>query len=219
MLVLLDLDGTLTDPLQGIAASVAFALSRLELPALTTAQQRAFIGPPLQNSFAALGLGAAAVEDAVALYRERFTQTGLYENRVYDGVPEALSALTGMGLTLAVATSKPTPFAERILVHFGLRAHLAHVSGASLDGGLRHKADIIAAAMQALDVGPANAVMVGDRAQDVLGARACAVASIGVSWGYAEPGELEQAGVDLVVDTPAELVSVLAAWSGRDRLP
>ena len=216
MLVLLDLDGTLTDPFEGISKSVAHALAQLGLPALTTAQQRAFIGPPLQDSFAALGLGPAGVEDAVALYRERFTDAGLYENRVYDGIPEALTALGAAGHTLAVATSKPTPYAERILDHFGLRAHLAHVSGASLDGALRHKADIIAAALRALVVPPADAVMVGDRAQDVLGARACQVRSIGVTWGYAEPGELVSAGADRVVATPAELVSVLldpSCWS------
>ncbi len=209
MLVLFDLDGTLTDPFEGISGSAAHALSRLGLPQLSADQQRAFIGPPLQDSFAAVGLDEAAVEDAVRLYRERFTETGLFENRVYEGIPEALTALAAAGHTLAVATSKPTPYAEQILVHFGLRTHLAHVSGASLDGAVRHKADIIGAALQALDVRPADAVMVGDRAQDVMGARAWGVTSIGVGWGYAKPGELDRAGADRVVATPAELVSVL----------
>lgn len=207
--VLLDLDGTLTDPLVGIAGSVAYALDRLRLPALTAAQLRAFVGPPLQDSFSALGLDAAGVEAAVSLYRERFTTTGLYENCVYDGVPELLDALCHAGLTLAVATSKPTPFAERILEHFGLRQYVASVSGASLDGSLRHKADIIEAALLALGAGPSAAVMVGDRAQDIQGAAACGVRSIGVSWGYAEPGELEAAGADAIVSSPAHLASAL----------
>ncbi len=207
--MLLDLDGTLTDPYDGITRSVSHALDRMDLPPLDERQLRAFIGPPLQDQFAALGLDGRQVATAVALYRERFTDRGLYENRVYEGVPEALAALRAAHLRLAVATSKPTLFAKRIATHFGLSEHLDLVAGATMDGARRKKADIISFALTALCIDPDDAVMVGDRAQDVFGARAHGMRSIGVAWGYAEPGELESAGADAVVTTPADLVEAL----------
>jgi phosphoglycolate phosphatase len=179
------------------------------LPRLDERQLRSFIGPPLQDQFAALGLDEADVERAVELYRERFRDQGLYENRVYDGVREALKALTAVPLRLGVATSKPTPFAQRIVSHFGLDECFDVVAGATLDGSRRKKADIMRFALTGLAVEPTEAVMVGDRAQDVLGARAVGVPSIGVAWGYAEPGELEAAGADQVVQTPKDLVRAL----------
>jgi len=209
VLVLFDLDGTLTDPYEGITESVAYALDSMGLPPLDSERRRAFIGPPLWDSFAALGLGPAAVQEAVALYRERFTQQGIFENRVYDGVAEALAELSGRSVQMAVATSKPTAFAERIIEHFGLEGFFDVVGGATLDGTRRHKADIIRLTLSALAPLSSQAVMVGDRAQDVLGARAHGLPSIGVRWGYAEPGELEAAGAQQIVDAPAELVSAV----------
>ncbi|MEO6205211.1 MAG: HAD-IA family hydrolase [Mycobacteriales bacterium] len=209
MLVLLDLDGTLTDPYEGITKCVAHALDSLGQPRLEERALRSFIGPPLQDQFASLGLDEGGVARAVELYRERFRDQGLYENCVYEGVPDALQALAAVPLRLGVATSKPTPFAERILRHFGLDEHLDLVAGATLDGRRRMKADIISFALTALDVDAADAVMVGDRAQDVDGARAVGMSSIGVTWGYAEPGELEAAGADQIVATPDALVGVL----------
>lgn len=209
MLILLDLDGTLTDPYDGITRSVAHALERMGLPGLEERELRSFIGPPLQDRFAALGLDDDGVRQAVDAYRERFSERGLYENRVYDGVEPMLRALTAASLRLAVATSKPTPFAERILAHFGLSDHVELVAGATLDGTRRAKADVIAFALGELGVDAADAVMVGDRAQDIAGARAHGMRSIGVRWGYAEPGELEAAGADVIVTTPAELVDAL----------
>jgi len=123
-LVLLDLDGTLTDPYDGIARSVAYAITHMGMSPLPEQQLRSFIGPPLQDQFATLGLDAREVERAVSLYRERFTERGPYENRVYVGVEDTLAALTAASLRLAVATSKPTTFAERIVRHFGLDKHL-----------------------------------------------------------------------------------------------
>lgn len=209
MLILLDLDGTLTDPYDGITRSVAYALDRMGLPSLREQELRSFIGPPLQDQFATLGMDEEAVARAVHLYRERFAERGLYENRVYNGVREALGALTAASLCLAVATSKPTPFAERILTHFGLAEHFELVAGATLDGARRKKVDIINFALTTLAVDAPNAVMVGDRAQDIVGARAHGIRSIGVRWGYAEPGELEVAEADLIVATPAELAEAL----------
>lgn len=212
MLILLDLDGTLTDPYDGISRCVVHALSGLGLAAPSRDVLRSFIGPPLQESFAALGLDEAAVVAALGLYRERFTEVGLYENRLYDGIPEAFAALRAAGNRLAVATSKPTVFAERIVEHFGLAQHLDLVVGATLDGSRRHKADVIGVVLQELAVLPADAVMVGDREQDVLGARAHGMRSIGVRWGYAAEGELESAGADELVSSPVELTEVLLGW-------
>ncbi|HEY5334994.1 MAG TPA: HAD family hydrolase [Mycobacteriales bacterium] len=211
MALLFDLDGTLTDPFEGIAASAACALAELGAPPLPAARQRAFIGPPLQESFAALGFDEAQVATAIAAFRSYFADRGMFENRVYDGIPAVLTALAADGHRLAVATSKPTPFAERILRHFGLRDFFDVVSGATLDGSRRHKADIIGAAFGALGCPPAGSVMIGDRSHDVTGARTMGLASLGVTWGYGEPGELEAAGADAVVDSPSELVTAIAA--------
>jgi phosphoglycolate phosphatase len=209
MLILFDLDGTLTDPFEGISRSVGHALARMDLPSLTLLQQRAFIGPPLHDSFAAMGLDDLAVEQAVTHYREYFSERGLYENRVYDGIPEALDTLTRAGLTLAVATSKPTHFAEEILSYFGLAPFFSFVSGSTLDGARRHKTDIIDFALAWHTVDPTEALMVGDRAQDILGAATSGVRKIGCRWGYAEPGELEQAGAGVIAETPFDLVSAI----------
>jgi phosphoglycolate phosphatase len=133
----------------------------------------------------------------------------LYENRLYDGIVPALAALTAASLRLAVATSKPTPFAVRIVTHFGLVDHLELIAGATLDGTRRHKAEVIGAALATLGLDPSEAFMVGDRAQDIVGARAHGMRSVGVRWGYAEPGELEAAGADDIVATPDELVGLL----------
>jgi len=209
VLVLLDLDGTLTDPYEGITKCVTYALDGLCLPRLDAQALRSFIGPPLQDQFASLGLDEGSVDRAVDLYRERFRDQGWHENRVYEGVQEALQALATVPFGLAVATSKPTPFAERIVRHFGLDEHLNLIAGATLDCSRRAKADIIRFALSSLGVDSADAVMVGDRAQDVSGARAVGLPSIGVTWGYAEPGELEAAGADQIVGTPGALVEAL----------
>jgi phosphoglycolate phosphatase len=119
VLVLLDLDGTLTDPYDGITRCVSYALEGLGRPRLGQRELRSFIGPPLQDRFASLGLDDSEVERAVDLYRERFRDVGLFENRVYDGIPEALAALAAVPVRLALATSKPTLFAQRIVEHFG----------------------------------------------------------------------------------------------------
>jgi phosphoglycolate phosphatase len=215
VLVLLDLDGTLTDPYDGITRCVSYALEGLGLPRLGPRELRSFIGPPLQDQFASLGLDESEVGRAVALYRERFRDVGQFENRVYDGIPEALDALAAVPLRLAVATSKPTLFAQQIVEHFGLDVHLDLVAGATLDGSRRTKADVIQLALTTLAAAPGDAVMVGDREQDVVGARTVGLSSIGVTWGYAEPGELETAGADQLAATPQELVDALVDRHGR----
>jgi len=209
VLVLLDLDGTLMDPAVGITRCLAHALTSLDLPVPDAPSLRALIGPPLQDAFAAMGLSATEVDDAVALYRERFATTGMYENRVYDGIVDMLGGLVDAGATCAIATSKPEHFAQQIVEHFGLAPFLSVVGGASLDGTRRHKDDVIGHVLRRLPGPRTGAVMVGDRAVDVAGARVHGLRAVGVSWGFAEPGELEAAGPDAVVHTPAQLLPVL----------
>jgi phosphoglycolate phosphatase len=209
---LLDLDGTLTDPLEGIGNALDRAMAALGMPGLRPEQRRAAVGPPLAEVFATLGVPDDRVDDAIAAYREYYGHQGLLENRVYDGVPDALARVRDAGIRLVLATSKPEPFAARIVERFGLAPLLDHVAGATLDGTVARKADVIARALAAVGAaaGP-DVVMVGDRSHDVLGAAEHGLTCVGVEWGYAEPGELEAAGAIAVVRTPGELADLLAA--------
>src|SRR3954447_10673430 len=178
-LVLFDLDGTLVDSTPGIWASVRVAAPAPGLPEHTAPQLTGMIGPPLQDGFAlALGVPAADVPRAVAAYRAHYSAGALLDVAVYDGIPELLGALTGDGATLAVATSKPEIFAVRVLEHAGLLPFFASVHGATLDGAVRHKDQVVAAALAAHPDGQ-RPVLVGDRAQDALGAAAHGLPCIG----------------------------------------
>lgn len=212
---LLDLDGTLTDPIEGIGNALDRAMAALGLPTLEPEQHRAAVGPPLTEVFTTLGVPAARIDAAIAAYREYYGRTGLLENRVYDGVPAALARLRDLGVRLVLATSKPEPFAARIVEGFGLAPLLDHVAGATLDGSVARKADVIARALDAVGVaaGP-DVVMVGDRSHDVLGAAEHGLTCVGVEWGYAAPGELEAAGAIAVVRTPGELADLLGGMAG-----
>jgi phosphoglycolate phosphatase len=211
-LVLFDLDGTLVDSAPGIWASVRAAAADLGLPRPTPAQLRAMVGPPLQEGFAAsFGLTGPDIDRAVAAYRAHYTAGALLEVTVYAGIRELLGELVDAGATLAVATSKPEPFALRVLEHTGLREAFRSVHAATLDGTVRHKDQIVAAALAAHHERPA--VLVGDRAQDVEGAAAHGLPCVGAGWGPAAEGELERAGAAAVAATPADVPEVLALLS------
>jgi phosphoglycolate phosphatase len=210
-LVLFDLDGTLVDSTPGIWASIRVAVAALGLPAPTEAQLRSMVGPPLQDGFAAaFGLTGPDVDRAVLAYREHYAAGAMFEALVYPGITELLAGLRAGGTTLAVATSKPADFAEPILAHVGLLAEFATVHGATWDGTVRHKEQVVAAALAAHPDGE-RPVLVGDRAQDVHGARVHGLPCIGAGWGPAPPGELAGAGAAVVVDRPAEVPAALAA--------
>jgi phosphoglycolate phosphatase len=205
-LVLFDLDGTLVDSSPGIFSSVRHAARELGLPAPTDAQLRAMVGPPLQDGFAlVLGVPVGDVGRAVAAYREHYAAGALLDVTVHDGIPELLAALGRGGAALAVATSKPEPFAVRVLEHAGLLPAFASVHGATLDGSVRHKDQVVAAALAA-HPGGRDPVLVGDRSHDVLGAAAHGLPCIGAGWGPAEPGELEAAGAAAIAATPADVL-------------
>jgi phosphoglycolate phosphatase len=208
-LVLFDLDGTLVDSTPGIWASVRAAAAALGLPEPTPEQLRGMVGPPLQDGFAlVLGVPPDDVPRAVAAYRAHYSAGALLDATVYPGVPGLLTALVDAGATLAVATSKPEPFAVRLLAHAGLLPAFASVHGATFDGTVRHKDQVVAAALAAHPDGE-RPVLVGDRAHDVLGAAAHGLPCIGAGWGPAPPGELADAGAAVVAATPAEVRTAL----------
>ncbi len=214
--MLLDLDGTLTDPRAGIVRSIRHALDRLARPCPPDDALAARIGPPLRETFAVLLATAdpARIEHAMRLYRERFADVGLFENEVYDGVPAMLDGLRRDGGRLFVATAKPAVFAERIVRHFALDHHFAGVYGPDLDGRLDDKAELLAHLLAAERLDPARVVMVGDRSGDVAAARNNGVRSIGVLWGYGSRAELLGAGADTVCAWPASLPAAVAGLLG-----
>jgi len=209
-LVLFDLDGTLVDSTPGIWASVRVAAAELGLPEPTPGQLRSMVGPPLEDGFAAaFGLAPDDVARAVAAYRTHYRAGAMFDAAVHPGIRELLTGLRADGATLAVATSKPEPFAVAVLGHTGLLGYFAGVHGATLDGTVRHKEQVVAAALAA-HPGTVRPVLIGDRLHDVLGARAHGLPCIGAGWGPAPPGELEVAGAAAVAATPAEVPAALA---------
>ena len=209
--IFFDLDGTLTDPKPGITRSIQYALQKLEHPAIPTEDELTWcIGPPLRASFAKI-LGREEFADrAVSLYRERFSDIGLYENGVYDGISEVLTTLSRSGQRLFVATSKPHVFAERIVEHFGLRHHFEHVFGAELDGTRVEKSDLLEYALKQAAVDPAKTLMIGDRSHDMVGAKNNGMKGIGVLYGYGSRDELLEAGAHHVCATPAAILDCIS---------
>ncbi|MGB9198634.1 MAG: HAD hydrolase-like protein [Terriglobales bacterium] len=205
--ILFDLDGTLTDPRDGIVRCIQYALDKLGLPPRSEADLLHCIGPPLRESFAEL-LGTpdcAKLDHAINIYRERYSTIGLFENEVYAGIPEALCALSARGDALFVATSKPEIYAQQILEHFGLATYFRHVWGCELNGTRADKGELIAHLLDQEKLRPLDTVMIGDRLHDAVGARANGVFPIGVLWGYGDEAELIAAQCKMLVRAPEEL--------------
>jgi phosphoglycolate phosphatase len=207
--LLFDLDGTLTDPREGIVGCIRHALERLGCGAPPDPELDICIGPPLRESFCRLA-GEALADAAVEPYRERFRVTGMFENRVYPGIPEALAALGAAGWRLLVVTSKPAVFAERIVRHFELSPHFAAVYGSELSGLRADKGELIAHVLASESIAPERALMIGDRSHDVVGARKNGVRSAGVLWGYGTREELQAAGAGRLYESVAMLQAELA---------
>ena len=206
--VLFDLDGTITDPGLGFARCLQHALDAMGLDPVPTERLRRLIGPPFQSSLPTIGVPSERIDEAISLYRAEYEKGGLFEAALYDGIVASIESLAGAGFRIALATSKPTGPAERILRHFGVHGHFAFVGGATPDGSRVHKHDVIAHVLE--ELGPSVAVMVGDRRYDVEGARRCGLPSIAVHWGYADPGELDACGPDARVDHPSEIADAVA---------
>ena len=209
--VLLDLDGTLTDSRPGIVAGYEAALRALGHEPDPAFDLTRFIGPPLMDVATELlaGYGDTRVAEAAAAYRDYYGTTGLFQSTVYDGIRDCLAALRAAGIRLHLATSKRVEFARPILVHFGLADSFASINGAVSGGALDHKPELIAHILAEHGIAPDDAIMVGDRRYDITGAHANRLRGIGVLWGYGTSEELEQAGADRIVATPAELAEAL----------
>ena len=146
----------------------------------------------------------------MTLYRQRFADKGLYENQIYEGIPEMLQSARQTGYLSFVATSKPTVYADRIVKYFGLDRHFTGVYGSELGGRFENKADLLAFFLERERFPADVAVMVGDRAADIIAAKNNGIRSVGVLWGYGSEGELTDAGADKLCLTPGELVSCLS---------
>jgi phosphoglycolate phosphatase len=209
-----DLDGTLTDPKIGITRSIQYALQKLGFPVPSEDALVWCIGPPLHASMKKLVGSDQLADRAVELYRERFRDVGLYENKPYAGVKETLSRIANGGCRLFVATSKPKIYADRIIEHFDFQPHFDHVFGSELDGTRTDKAELLAFALVNTRVDPARAIMIGDRSYDVVGAKTNGMKSIGVLYGYGSLAELTAAGADHLCATPPDLVRHFSAREG-----
>ena len=209
--MLLDLDGTLTDPFLGISRSIVHAIEQQGLPVPETQSLESWIGPSLLQSFAKYfeSVGSGDSELALKHYRERFSEKGLFENTVYDGIPELLRTLVKSGCNLYLATAKPIVYAKQIVKHFGLDQSITHSYGAELDGTRADKVDLLQYIIDQENLDPARCVMVGDRKHDMVGARYHGMRAIGVLWGYGSEAELLEAGAEHLVESPSQLLDVL----------
>lgn len=216
---LFDLDGTLTDSQEGITKSVQYALKAFGIEEPDLKKLTPFLGPPLQDSFMELyGFSQEDAAKAIALYRERFAPIGIFENRVYPGIPDMLENLKEKGVLLAVASSKPECYVRQILAHFDVEKYFDVVVGSELDGRRSQKEEVVEEALKRLNIltipvekRKSACAMIGDRKFDLQGAKAHFLTGVGVSYGYAPVGELEEEGADYIAETVGELAQYLEA--------
>ena len=209
--VLFDLDGTLTDPREGITRCIQFSLTRLGREAPSEDDLLWCIGPPLKNSFAQLleSNDTALLELALSHYRERYAEIGIYENHVYPGIVPALRKIRGSGCRLFLATSKPAIFATRVLDHFDLAEFFNGIHGSEIDGRLCEKTDLVAHIIKAWNLDPCLTLIVGDRVHDVIGGKRNGIMTAMVAYGYGTKCEIEAAASDFVFESLSDLVKFL----------
>lgn len=202
--ILFDLDGTLTDSGEGIINCVIYALEKFGLPVPQRESLRYFVGPPLHESFVKQGVPADRAEEAVAVYRERYVPTGMFENSPYPGVRELLEKLKKEGYALYVASSKPEWMCVEILKHFDLDKYFDQICGATMDTSRTNKEAVIAYLIRENGRSD-NMIMVGDTKFDVLGAKIHGIPCIGVNWGYGTAEDMQEAGAAAIVNTMEDL--------------
>ena len=209
--VLFDLDGTLTDPGEGITNSVMHSLKYYGIEESDRTKLYKFIGPPLWESYEVFyGFSHEKAIEAVEHYREYYKVKGIYENYLYQGVKEMLEALKSNGIKILVATSKPEKFANIILEHFDIAKYFDFIGGAAMDGSRVNKDDVIAYTLKSAEVSDVSkCIMVGDRLHDVLGAKALNMDSIGVLYGYGDYKELSEAGANYIAENPENVVKII----------
>lgn len=208
--VLFDLDGTLIDSEEGVVNCLLYAMEYMGFPPGSRESLRVFLGPPLDVMFAQYcGFDPDQTQEAIRKFRERYGTLGLYENRLYEGMEPALRRLREGGKRLCVATSKAEPFARRILEKHGVAHYFDQIAGATLDGKISTKSQVLAELFRRLGGVPSEAVMVGDRYYDVEGAAAFGIPTLGVSFGYGTEEELKKAGAWQIAQTPAQMADLL----------
>lgn len=217
--VLFDLDGTLTDPGEGITNSVAYALKKYGVKVEDRRELYRFIGPPLHESFEEYyGFSREQAMEAVEYYREYYAVKGIFENDVYPGIPQMLKKLHQEGVICMVATSKPEKYARQIIEYFHLEKYFTYVAGACMDGQRTDKAEVIAYALeqipQAYD--RSRVLMVGDRLHDIVGAKKNNVDSVGVLFGYGTEPELREAGASYLAKRPMEILTIVGIEGGEE---
>jgi phosphoglycolate phosphatase len=206
--LLFDLDGTLTDPREGITRCIAHALEKMGRQAPPLDDLLFAIGPPLRGSFAKLLAteDGGAVEAAIAAYRERFSTIGLFENALYPGTRDTLVEARARGHAIFLATSKPIVFATRILDHFDLMTLFDGAYGSELDGRRDDKTELLAHLLAERKLEAAHCVMIGDRSHDMVAARNHGMTGLGVTWGYGSRDELTRAGAHALCDSPSHIL-------------
>jgi phosphoglycolate phosphatase len=206
--VFFDLDGTLADPKEGITRCINYALDRLGLPNRSETDLTKFIGPPLRSAFAELlsSDDHDLIEKAVSLYRERYSEVGLFENRLYPGVVELLVSLQENEHRLCVVTSKPKIYAERIIKHFELGDCFSEVLGSELDGRFDNKTILVKTILRKFKFSPEETVMIGDRKEDIQAGRSNGTCTIGITYGYGSMEEIIESVPDHICHTPSEIL-------------
>ncbi len=212
--ILFDLDGTLTDPKEGICKAVQYALKHYGITEDNLDVLEPFIGPPLSDSFEEFyGFSKEQAIEAVDVYREYFSVKGIYENKLFEGIPELLQNLKAQGVKLGIASSKPQLFVEKILQYFDIIQFFDVIVGATMDGSLGKKEDIVEVAINAFGIGDRedkkSIAMVGDRKFDVYGAKCFGLTPVAVSYGYGSIEELQQAGAEIIAKSVGELEEIL----------
>lgn len=203
--VVFDLDGTLTDSAPGIFNAIKYLQNKMNLTPLSEEQLRSCVGPPLNESFMRLwGVNFETAEEFVKIYREYYLPTGIFENTVYDGINELLKSLKANDIRLLICSAKPTSMINTVLEHFDILKYFDQISGVALTGKLPTKGERLKAMLE-----DKNAYMVGDRKDDIIGAREAGIKSIGVLWGYGSIKELTDSGADYIVSSASELKDLL----------
>lgn len=208
-LLIFDLDGTLSDSAPGILAALRHAFAVNGVPPLDASTEQSLLGPPFYTSLPPLIGGTDKLPGVLAAYRDRYGSGGMFDTTAYAGMTDVLAAARSAGRRIAVATSKPEPYAVPIVDHLGMAGCFDTVAGDTLDGGRPTKADVVAEVLARLGTDPSDAIMIGDREHDVLGAREHGIGCVGAAWGYGLPGELEAAGADPICAQPLELLDAL----------
>ena len=209
--IMFDLDGTLTDPKEGITKSVQYSLKYFGIEVENLDELLCFIGPPLWDSYKKYyNFSKGDTDTAVKKYREYFSEHGIFENVMYEGIDDLLANLKAKDKTIILATSKPGVFAEKILRHFNLREYFSFISGAELDGRRSDKYESVNYALENYKIiSPDFAVMIGDRDLDIIGAKKAGVLSVGVLYGYGSYDEFNDAKADFIVSSVNELGNLL----------